>query len=69
MDKIFEIYLYICGIIVSICVLAGLTVLMLNLIGYFYQTTVGFDTFKKFLRKYNKEMQEEKQRKRKQKEN
>lgn len=65
MEKVFEIYLYICGTIISICVITGLIALMLNLICYFYQTTVGFNTFKKFLRKYNKEMQEEKQKKRK----
>lgn len=62
MLKIFEIYLYICGILVSICILAGLTILTLNLIAYLYQNSVGFKTFVKFLKKYNQDMQEEKRR-------
>lgn len=59
MYKAFEIYLCICAIIVSIAILALLIAVTLNLICYFYQTYVGFNTFKKFLRKYNDEMQKE----------
>lgn len=60
MENIFEIYLYICGIIIGISVLAGLIVLALNLISYAYQSSVGFNVFRKFLKKYNKEMQNSK---------
>ncbi len=63
MERIFGIYLYTCGIIISICIITGLMAIMLNFICYFYQTVVGFDIFKKFLKKYNKEMQKAKKRK------
>lgn len=63
MLKVFEIYLYICGIIISIIILAGLIAIALNVIAYLYESSVGFDTFKKFLKKYNKDMQELKRRK------
>ena len=60
MENIFEIYLYICGILVSIIILIGLIGITLNLITYTYQSCVGFDIFRKFLKKYNKEIQMEK---------
>ena len=60
MENIFEIYLYICGILVSIIILIGLIGITLNLITYTYQSCVGFDVFRKFLKKYNKEIQMEK---------
>lgn len=53
MQKIFEIYLYICGIIVSISILAGLVGLTLNLIAYAHQSAIGFKTFHKILKEYN----------------
>lgn len=62
MEKVFEIYLYICGVIISLIILVGLIALALNVITYAYQSMVGFDIFKKFLRKYNKEMQKAKHR-------
>lgn len=60
MLKVFEIYLYICASFVSIIVIALLIAVTLNVICYFYQTNIGFNTFRKFLKKYNQEMQEEK---------
>lgn len=60
MCKIFEIYLYICGGLVSLGILLGLIILILNIIAYAYQTYIGFDTFRKFLKKYHREMKEEK---------
>lgn len=60
MLKIFEIYLYICGSIVSISILIGLLGLLVNLGLYAYESYIGFDTFKKFLRKYHSEMKREK---------
>lgn len=60
MEKAFEIYLYICGFIISIISLLGLIAVMLNIISYAYQSFVGFDTFRKFLRKYHSEMKKEK---------
>lgn len=59
MYKVFEIYLYICGIIVSIAIVAGLIALTLNIIVYAYESYVGFKTFNKFLKKYHKEMEQE----------
>lgn len=59
MYKAFEIYIYICATIVSVAVLALLIVVTLNLIAYAYQSSVGFNTFRKFLKKYNSEMQKE----------
>lgn len=60
MLKIFEIYLYTCCVIISVILLISLIALMLNLIAYFYESWVGFDTFRKFLRKYHNEMKKEK---------
>ena len=60
MCKVFEIYLYICGILVSLAILLGLIILILNAIAYTYETYIGFKTFNKFLKKYHKEMKEEK---------
>lgn len=60
MEKAFEIYLYVCGFIISIISLLGFIAVMLNVITYTYQSFVGFDTFKKFLRKYHSEMKKEK---------
>ncbi len=59
-EKLFEIYLYICGFIIAIISLLGLIAVMLNVICYAYQTFVGFGTFTKFLRKYHSEMKKEK---------
>ncbi len=60
MLHIFEIYLYICGAIIGGAILVGLLGLTLNLICYAYQSSVGFNTFRKFLRKYHNEMKKEK---------
>ena len=60
MCKIFEIYLYICGGLVSLAILLGLIILTLNIIAYTYESYIGFKTFRKFLKKYHKEMKEEK---------
>lgn len=62
MCKVFEIYLYICGGLVSLAILLGLIILILNVIAYTYETCIGFKTFYKFLKKYHKEMKEEKRR-------
>ena len=53
MVHIFEIYLYICGVIVSIAIIAGLTGLVLNLIVYTIQSSIGFKKFHEILRDYN----------------
>lgn len=60
MCKVFEIYLYICGGLVGLAILLGLIILTLNIIAYTYESYIGFDTFNKFLKKYHKEMKEEK---------
>ena len=60
MCKVFEIYLYICGGLVGLAILLGLITLTLNIIVYTYGSWVGFNTFNKFLKKYHKEMEEEK---------
>ena len=60
MCKIFEIYLYICGGLVGLAILLGLIILTLNIIAYTYESWIGFNTFNKFLKKYHKEMKEEK---------
>ena len=60
MCKVFEIYLYICGGLVSLLILFGLIILILNVIAYTYETYIGFKTFNKFLKKYHREMKEEK---------
>lgn len=62
MCGIFEIYLYICGILISLAIVLGLIILVLNLIAYTYETYIGFNTFYKFLKKYHKEMVKEKRR-------
>ena len=62
MCKVFEIYLYICGGLVSLAILLGLIILILNVIAYTYETYIGFKTFNKFLKKYHREMKEEKRR-------
>ena len=53
MEKRFEIYLYICGGLVSLAILLGLIGLTLNLICYTYQTCIGFNKFRKIVRAYN----------------
>lgn len=58
--EIFEIYLNACAIIISIIITLGLIAILLNVIYYAYQSFVGFDTFRKFLSKYNSEMKREK---------
>ena len=60
MCKVFEIYLYICGGLISLAILLGLIILILNVIAYTYETYIGFKTFNKFLKKYHREMKEEK---------
>lgn len=60
MCEVFEIYLYICGGLVSLAILLGLIILILNVIAYTYETYIGFKTFNKFLKKYHREMKEEK---------
>lgn len=60
MCKIFEIYLYICGGLVSLAILSGLIILTLNIIAYAYESWISFNIFNKFLKKYHKEMKEEK---------
>lgn len=60
MYKVFEIYLYVCGGLVGLAILLGLIILTLNIIAYTYESYIGFDTFRKFLKKYHKEMKEEK---------
>ena len=62
MCEVFEIYLYICGGLVSLAILLGLIILILNVIAYTYETYIGFKTFNKFLKKYHREMKEEKRR-------
>ena len=62
MCKVFEIYLYICESLVSLAILLGLIILILNVIAYTYETYIGFKTFNKFLKKYHREMKEEKRR-------
>ena len=62
MCKVFEIYLYICGGLISLAILSGLIILILNVIAYTYKTYIGFKTFNKFLKKYHREMKEEKRR-------
>lgn len=59
MCKVFEIYLYVSGGLVGLAILLGLIVLILNVIAYTYETYIGFDTFRKFLKKYHREMKEE----------
>ena len=59
MEIAFEIYLYICAVIISIIIIAGLISIALNLIAYAYESYVGFKTFNKFLRKYHTEMEQE----------
>lgn len=60
MLNIFQIYLYICGAIVSISILAGLIGLALNLIVYVYQSVIGFNKFKKIVKEYNEKKLTEK---------
>ena len=62
MNSIFQVYLYICATIVSIIVIVGLIAIALNIIVYCYQSMIGFNTFRKFLKKYNREMQIAKER-------
>lgn len=60
MLKIFEIYLYICGGLVSLAIATGLIGLTLNLICYAYQSCIGFKKFRKIVRAYNsKQIREE----------
>lgn len=62
MCKVFEIYLYVCGGLVSLAISLGLIILILNVIAYTYETCIRFKTFSKFLKKYHREMKEEKRR-------
>ena len=60
MDNVFITYLYVCGVIISIIVVVGLIAVLLNVMIYAYETFIGINTFKKFLRKYHTEMRQEK---------
>lgn len=60
MCEVFEVYLYVCGGLVGLAILLGLIILTLNIVAYTYQEYIGFNTFRKFLKKYHKEMKEEK---------
>ena len=62
MSNIFQFYLYICATIISIAIIVGLVAIVLNIIVYCYQSMVGFNIFRKFLKKYNREMQIAKER-------
>lgn len=53
MLKIFEIYLYICGGLISLAIVSGLIGLSLNLIAYAYQSSIGFNKFRKIVSDYN----------------
>ena len=59
MIVITTIFMYVFLIIGAIAMTAGILALALNLMVYFYESWVGFSTFRKFLRKYHKEMKEE----------
>ena len=58
MDILVEIFMWIYLIVGIIAVTAGILALFLNLIVYAYQSFVGFKTFRKFLKKYHREMKE-----------
>ena len=51
-ENIFEIYLIICGILVSLIILAGIVWLLLTLIGEIYGRIVGIDIVRKALKQY-----------------
>lgn len=52
-ENIFEIYLIICGILVSLIILAGLVYVLIRLIIEIYGRTVDLKTLKRALREYN----------------
>ena len=52
-ENIFEIYLIICGILVSLIILAGLVYILIRLIIEIYGRTVDLKTLKRALREYN----------------
>ena len=58
MNTLVEIFIWIYLIDGIIAVSAGLIALFLNLIVYAYQSFVGVKTFRKFLKKYHREMKE-----------
>lgn len=60
MEKIFEIYLYICAGLISVAIVSGLIGLSLNLIVYAYQSSIGFKKFRKIMRDYNSRVLTEK---------
>lgn len=57
-ENIFEIYLIICGILVSLIILAGIVWLLLILIGEIYGRIVGIDIVRKALKQYINKKQE-----------
>lgn len=59
MSKIVEIFIWIDVVVGAIGITALILALALNFIVYGYETFVGFKTFHKFLRKYHKDMKEE----------
>ena len=58
MELLVEIFIWLYLIVGIIVVTAGIIALFLNLIVYAYQSFVGFKTFRKFLKKYHREMKE-----------
>lgn len=58
MNTLVEIFMWIYLIIGIIVVTACFIALMFNLICYAYQTFVGVKIFRKFLKKYHREMKE-----------
>ena len=55
-ENIFEIYLIICGILISLIILTGLVWLLSTLIGEVYGRIIGLDIVRKALKQYiNKE--------------
>lgn len=57
-ENIFEIYLIICGILVSLIILVGIVWLLLTLIIEIYGRIVGIDIVRKALKQYINKKQE-----------
>lgn len=58
MELLVEIFMWIYLIVGIIVVSVGILALFLNLAIYNYQSFIGFNTFRKFLKKYHREMKE-----------
>ena len=56
MEKIFEIYLIICGIIISLIILAGLIVFLVNAVIFVIENIIGYKKCVRFLKMYRKIM-------------